>query len=233
MTAGKGQAERRLRRVSVDGLRIRTSVRGSGRPLLLMMGIGGNLEMWEPFEQALGDASIQTIAFDAPGTGQSSGWTIPRRMGSIARELEHVLDELGYDQVDLFGVSFGGALAQQFVRQSPQRVRRLILAATLPGVPGLGGVLGSPRALIALATPLRCYSPAYLERIAPVIYGGRIARDPDLFSQQLHAPASIHRRCAGTTRRCSRCRGGRTCAGCRRYAAGRSCSPATTTRSSR
>jgi poly(3-hydroxyalkanoate) depolymerase len=179
--------ERRIRCVQVDGLRIRTSVRGEGHPLLLLMGIGGNIEMWEPFERALAAAPIQTISFDAPGTGQSSGWAVPRRMRAIARLVDGVLDELGYDRVDVLGVSFGGALAQQFVRQSPRRVRRLVLAATAPGMPGLGGVPGSPRALWALATPRRYYSADYLRKVAPVVYGGRIRREPELFAQQSHA----------------------------------------------
>ena len=180
-------SSRRITYVEAAGLRIRAAVRGSGRPLLLMSGIGANIEMWEPFERALEDASIETITFDAPGTGQSSGWTIPRRMCTIARVLETVLDELGYDSVDALGVSFGGALAQQFTRQSPHRVRRLILAATGPGVPGLGGVPGSPRAMLALATPRRYYDREYLRSIAPIVYGGRIRSDPDLFAEQSHA----------------------------------------------
>jgi pimeloyl-ACP methyl ester carboxylesterase len=76
-------------------------------------------------------------------------------MRTIARVVEEVLDDLGYDRVDALGVSSGGALAQQFARQSPERVRRLILAATACGVPGLGGVPGRPRAMLALATPRR------------------------------------------------------------------------------
>lgn len=186
---------RRVSYVEVDGLRIRAAVRGHGRPLLLLMGIGGNIEMWEPFERALAGASIETITFDAPGTGQSSGWAIPRRMGAIARVAEGILDALGYDQVDALGVSFGGALAQQLARQSPKRVRRLILAATAPGVPGLGGVPGHPRAMLALATPRRYYDPEYLRSIAPLVYAGRIRSDPDLFAQQsqarlLHPPST-------------------------------------------
>ena len=44
--------EATLARVRVDGLDIQVSVRGSGPPLLLIMGLGGNLGMWEPLERA-------------------------------------------------------------------------------------------------------------------------------------------------------------------------------------
>jgi poly(3-hydroxyoctanoate) depolymerase len=87
----------------------------------------------------------------------------------------------------VLGVSFGGAVAQPLARQAPRRVRRLILAATAPGVPGLGGVPGRPRAMLALATPRRYYDRDYLRSVAPTIYGGRIRNDPELFAEQSHA----------------------------------------------
>jgi poly(3-hydroxyoctanoate) depolymerase len=94
----------------------------------------------------------------------------------------------------VLGVSFGGALAQQLVRQSPDRVRRLVLAATAPGMPGIGGVPGRPSAMLTLATPLRYYSPAYFRRVAPTLYGGRIGREPELLAEQAHARITGPRR---------------------------------------
>jgi len=167
---------RDLRSVEVDGVRLRVAIRGSGRPLLLLMGIGGNLEMWEPFENALDGAAVQTITVDAPGTGGSSAYRFPRRMRGLAATMDRMLQALGYDEVDVLGVSFGGILAQQLAHQAPHRVHRLVLAATGAG---LGGVPGSPRALLALATPRRYTQPDYFRRIAGAIYGGAVRRDPD------------------------------------------------------
>ena len=179
--------DRRIHFVDVDGIRIRAAIRGEGQPLLLVMGIGGNIEMWEPFERALDGSGIQTITFDAPGVGESTGWRLPRRMGGLARTVDHLVGALGYEAVDVLGVSFGGALAQQLARQFPDRVRRLVLAATAPGVPGLGGLPGRPSAMLALATPYRYYSPAYFRKVAPTLYGGRIRREPELLGEQAHA----------------------------------------------
>jgi poly(3-hydroxyalkanoate) depolymerase len=185
--SGKEADDQRMHFVDVDGIRIRASIRGEGRPLLLVMGIGGNIEMWQPFEQALDGSGIQTITFDAPGVGESTNWRRPRRMGALARTVDHLIGALGYEAVDVLGVSFGGALAQQLVRQSPDRVRRLVLAATCAGMPGIGGVPGRPGAMLALATPLRYYSPAYFREVAPTLYGGRIRREPELLAEQAHA----------------------------------------------
>lgn len=178
--------------VPVGPHRLRVDVRGEpgGRPpLLLVMGLGGNLEMWQPLREALtayGDR--QTIAFDGPGTGGSSTPTRPLRMRGLARVATGLLDALGVaGPVDVLGVSLGGAIAQQIALSSPERVRRLVLCATMPGV---GGVPGDPRALRILATPRRYFDRAYLERVAATLYGGRIRREPDLFRQQAHARLS-------------------------------------------
>jgi poly(3-hydroxyalkanoate) depolymerase len=165
-----------VRLVDVDGLRLRTSVRGSGRPLLIITGLGASLDLAEPFERRLTARGVQAISFDAPGVGQSTAYGFPRRMPGVARTVERMLDALGYERVDVLGVSLGGVIAQQLARQAPHRVRRLVLAATGPG---LGGVPGSPRVLLALATPRRYYQPDYYRRIAGRVYGGDARRDPD------------------------------------------------------
>jgi poly(3-hydroxyalkanoate) depolymerase len=165
-----------IRFVEVDGVRLRASVRGDGRPLLLITGLGASLDLAQPFERELTARGMQTIAFDAPGVGQSTAYAWPRRMSGVARTVQRMLDTLGYDRVDVLGVSLGGVVAQQLAHQAPSRVRRLVLAATGPG---LGGVPGSPSVLLALATPRRYYQPDYYRSIAGRIYGGDARRDPD------------------------------------------------------
>ena len=167
---------RAVRFVDADGARLRTSVRGSGPPLLLITGLGASLDLGVPFEREVAARGLQVISFDAPGIGQSSPYRWPRRMPGIARTVELILDALGYERVDVLGVSLGGVIAQQLAHQAPDRVRRLVLAATGPG---LGGLPGSPRVLLSLATPRRYYQPDYYRRVAGQIYGGAARRDPD------------------------------------------------------
>lgn len=156
--------------VHADGLDIAVSVRGEGRPLLLIMGLGGNRRMWEPLERELVPRGFQTITFDAPGCGDSTGWTFPHRMPAIARVVQKVLTALGHAQVDVLGVSLGGAIAQQLARQAPHRVRKLVLAATMPGV---GGVPAAPEVLLKMSTPRRYRDPEYFKKVAGSLYGGR------------------------------------------------------------
>jgi poly(3-hydroxyalkanoate) depolymerase len=163
--------------VTVDGMQLRVRVQGSGDPLLLVMGLGGNIEMWDPLVHAL--QGRQTIAFDAPGMGESDGSGRLLRMKHLAAIAAQVVEQLGYGQVDVLGVSLGGAVAQQLAFQAPERVGHLILAATACGI---GGVPGSPLALAMLLTPYRYYSKRYLRLIAPYLYGG--TNRPALIEQQ-------------------------------------------------
>lgn len=168
--------------VNVDGLRLRVRIRGSGRPLLLVMGLGGNIEMWEGLVDELG--GFLRIAFDAPGTGQSDTPRWPLRMRGLARITAHLLVALGQPRVDVLGVSYGGAIAQELAYRHPEHVRRLVLAATMCG---LGGVPGKPAALALLRTPYRYHSPAHFKAIARQLYGGEIGRRPELLEHLAHS----------------------------------------------
>ena len=164
-----------LRFVDVEDVRLRTSVSGAGRPLLLITGLGASLDLAAPFERHLVALGRQVISFDAPGVGGSTAYRRPRRLPGVARTVAGLLDALGHEQVDVLGVSLGGAVAQQLARQAPERVRGLVLAATAPG---LGGVPGSPHVLASLATPRRYHDRDHYLRIAGRIYGGAARRDP-------------------------------------------------------
>jgi poly(3-hydroxyalkanoate) depolymerase len=105
-------------------------------------------------------------------------------LSKFADLANRALGLLGYhDQVDVLGVSWGGALAQEFARRHLGRVRRLVLMATSPG---WLGVPGHPQALWALMTPRRYYSPTYFEKVAPILYGGIARTNPALLREHRH-----------------------------------------------
>ncbi len=135
------------RLVRVGGHEVFVSVRSgdnaSAPPLLMLMGLGGNVGMWEPLRGLL-DAARPTIAFDVPGVGRSPGTRLPRPMVSLGRLTVAVLDRLGVDRVDLLGLSWGGLLAQQVAVTARGRVRRVVLANTNFGA---GSLPGSPTAM--------------------------------------------------------------------------------------
>src|SRR5450432_2553133 len=150
------------RTIDVDDQRIRVAIkRGVGVPLLIFNGLGANLELLDPLTRALD--GIETIVFEVPGAGGSRVRRLPYRLRRLARLAVSTLDKLGYaEEVDVLGVSWGGALAQQFARSYPSRCRRLVLAATTPGILM---VPGSLRVLAKLLAPRRYQDPAYLNKI--------------------------------------------------------------------
>jgi pimeloyl-ACP methyl ester carboxylesterase len=141
--------------VRVDGMRVRVRVQGGGEPVLLINGLGGNVEMWTALAPHLD--GLEVISFDAPGTGRSATRLTPYTIASAARVAGGVLDQLGHERADVLGYSLGGLVAQQFAHDAPQRVRRLVLAATSCGI---GHFPGSMRALMAIMTPIRYHGKA-------------------------------------------------------------------------
>ena len=125
----------RIEHAHIGRHRIRYAVRPGDPdrpPLLFFNGIGANIELALPFIDALTGPTV--VIFDVPGVGGSPTPASPYRPSAIARLAAALLDHLGFAEADVLGVSWGGAIAQQFAFQYPARCRRLILAATSPGV---------------------------------------------------------------------------------------------------
>jgi len=168
---------------NVDGQTLRVGIRPGAKarpPLLLFNGIGASIELVVPFLAALDGP--EAIVFDVPGVGGSPAPRLPYRPWTLARLTAQLLDQLGYEKVDVLGVSWGGALAQQFAFQQSARCRRLVLAATSPGHLMMPGRLS---VLLKMATPRRYKDPDYMRRIAGDIYGGAMRGSPELVRQHL------------------------------------------------
>jgi poly(3-hydroxyalkanoate) depolymerase len=168
-----------VRQIVVGGQSLEVAIRhGSARqapPLLLFNGIGANWELAKPFLEAL--TNTTAIIFDVPGVGGSPRPLLPYRPSTLARLAAALIAELGYTEIDVAGVSWGGGIAQQFAHQYPKLCRRLVLAATAPG---FTMVPASPSVLWKMATPRRYTDKNYMNRIAADIYGGAFRHDPSL-----------------------------------------------------
>jgi pimeloyl-ACP methyl ester carboxylesterase len=143
--------------VSVRGHEIFVRQRGKGFPLLLLNGIGANVDMLGAAATMLAKGS-RTIVFDAPGTGRSPTPIFPLSITSVAEVARDLLDELGHAHADVLGFSHGGLVAQELARSAPDRVRRLALVSTTCG---WGSALGDPAVLSTIATPFRYYSRSF------------------------------------------------------------------------
>jgi poly(3-hydroxyoctanoate) depolymerase len=171
-----------VRSVSVHGLRTRVEVRGEGPPLLLVMGLWGDIEAWDPLIERLD--GFRTIAFDAPGIGGTELPAVPLSLPALGRFTAGVLDAVGVARAHVLGVSFGGLVAQQLAALAPARVDRLVLVSTSSGPLHLPG---SPSALLRLFNP---WTLAVSD--VGAVFGGRIRRHPELLAALgLRPPAGL------------------------------------------
>jgi poly(3-hydroxyalkanoate) depolymerase len=170
-----------LQTVTVDGRTVRVGIRPGNpakTPLLIFNGIGANIELLVPFVNALAD--IEVVTFDIPGVGESPAPMFPYHMATMSVLANRLLTQLGYDQVDVMGVSWGGALAQEFAHLYANRCRQLILAATSPGIVMMPGKLS---VLSKMMGSRRYTDPGYMAEIGGEIYGGDFRHDPYLIQE--------------------------------------------------
>ena len=173
------------RQISIGRQSLQVAIKhGSGKqpPLLLFNGIGANWQLARPFLDAL--TSTTAIIFDVPGVGGSPRPLLPYRPSTLARLAAGLVAELAYAEIDVAGLSWGGGIAQQFAHQYPKLCRRLVLAATAPGVTMVPASLSVLR---KMAAPRRYTDKDYMSKIAADIYGGAFRKDPSLIGQ--HAAA--------------------------------------------
>src|ERR1700712_3602419 len=113
--------------VEADGIRFayrRFGKQGS-TPLLFCHHFMANLDNWDP---ALTDAFAGTrdvILFDNTGIGATSG-QVPATFKQMGIDAAAFVDALGLKQVDIFGFSMGGMVAQEIALERPEILRRLL-----------------------------------------------------------------------------------------------------------
>mgnify|MGYP000843536293 FL=1 len=113
-----------------EGKTIHYERHGEGPPLLLLNGIMMSTASWAPFVAPFTRDGHSLLLVDLMDQGQSAAWDRAYTMADQANMLAALLDSLHLPTVSVLGTSYGGALALQFASTWPQRVDRLLLAAT-------------------------------------------------------------------------------------------------------
>jgi 3-oxoadipate enol-lactonase len=119
--------------VKINDINIAYTERGQGEAVVLIMGLGANKESWFMNMPAL-SKHYRVIAFDSRGAGATDRSGESYTMGRMAADTVGLLDVLGIDKAHIVGVSLGSMIAQEIAINFPQRVGKLILAATTPGM---------------------------------------------------------------------------------------------------
>jgi pimeloyl-ACP methyl ester carboxylesterase len=145
----------------------------SGEPMLLVMGLGAQMVVWDDdFVEALVDRGFYVIRYDNRDVGMSTkceviapeevGVRILSAMGGAKPEAPYLLsdmaadgmsllDHLGVDSAHIVGASMGGMIVQQMVVDHPQRVRSVTSIMSTTGDPDVGQP--EPEAMAMLLQP--------------------------------------------------------------------------------
>lgn len=136
----------------VSDINVHYEIHGEGDPLLLIMGYGSNSGHWFVIRNRLAKEH-RLIIFDNRGTGRSDKADIPYTAEMMTGDIAGLLDTIGIAATNIFGVSMGGMIAQEFTLRYPGRVKSLILGCTSCGGPH--AVRSTPEATEFLFDPGR------------------------------------------------------------------------------
>lgn len=122
--------------VEVDGRQLYATRTGAGVPLLLVQGMAGHHEIWgDQLVDGLAE-HFDVIVYDHRGVGESTDVPGNFTIAELAADAVALLDELDVPSAHVFGISMGGAVAQEIAVTHPDRVRGLVLGCTFCGGPG-------------------------------------------------------------------------------------------------
>lgn len=163
-------------------VRVYWEEQGHGEPLLMIMGLGFSMKMWQNLRPLLAER-FRIIVFDNRGVGNTDSTLAPFSVRTMADDAAAVLNAAGVDSAHVFGVSMGGMIAQELVLSHPGRVRKLVLGCTQ-----CGGPLAEPPhpEIRKILSPFTIASRAHrTEALVPFLYDPhtpreRIDRDLDV-----------------------------------------------------
>ncbi|EMP69230.1 alpha/beta fold hydrolase [Streptococcus mutans] len=120
--------------ITVNGNKIAYRELGKGNskpPLVMLIHLAATLDNWDPLLIDLLAAKNHVILLDLPGVGASQG-KVASTISDMADQAIAIVQALGYNKINLLGLSMGGMIAQEAVRTNPRLINRLILAGTSP-----------------------------------------------------------------------------------------------------
>lgn len=117
--------------ISINGLDLYCETTGNGPPLLMIAGLASDSQSWAPVVPLL-SGSHRLIMSDNRAVGRTRPLDAPISIERMAEDCVALLDFLDLDRVSLLGHSMGGMIAMRLAARWPERVDRLIVAASGP-----------------------------------------------------------------------------------------------------
>ena len=134
------------RHITVNNQKIAYRELGEGNsdiPLVMLVHLAATMDDWDPKLLDLLAERQHLIVMDLPGGGSSEG-SVATTIPGMAHQAAEIIQALGYQKVNLLGLSMGGMIAQEVVRANPALINRLVLFGTGPrGGAGIDAVTGT------------------------------------------------------------------------------------------
>lgn len=108
-------------------------VHGDGPPLVLILGLGGDVSEVAGIVQGFA-ANFRVLAFDNRGAGRTDKPRAPYTIEMMADDTVGLMRAVGFEQADVLGISLGGRIAMDIALRHPEIVDRLVLVSTAPRV---------------------------------------------------------------------------------------------------
>ena len=127
-----------IQRVQHGNVEIAYWVHGleTGVPLVLITGLATPASSWGPLPAVLSSSGYRVIVIDNRDAGESSRCPgTEYTAADMASDVISVLDDVGIEKSNVLGISLGGMIAQEVALNYPDRVEKLVLVATDPGIP--------------------------------------------------------------------------------------------------
>jgi pimeloyl-ACP methyl ester carboxylesterase len=181
-------------KVKVNDIQIYYEVHGKGFPLLMIMGLGANLDWWDPRMIQELSKKFKLVIFDNRGAGRTDISNRKYTVRLFADDTTGLMDALGISRVHVFGISMGGMIAQELALNYPEKVEKLVLCSTYCG--GTRSVLPSEEVLGILGADRSTLSPEEIARMTIPLFFTEdfIKENPDFvelsIQQVLRAPIS-------------------------------------------
>jgi pimeloyl-ACP methyl ester carboxylesterase len=117
-------------KVKVNDIQVYYEVKGEEYPLVMINGLGGNLEGWDPrFIEAL-SKKFKLVLFDNRDAGRTDTSEREYTMKTFADDTAGLMNALGISKAHVLGLSMGGMIAQEFVLNYPEKAAKLVLCST-------------------------------------------------------------------------------------------------------
>ena len=119
--------------VKVNDINMYYEIHGDGFPLVMIMGLGANIDWWTSDMIEACSQYFKTIIFDNRGAGRTDKPEIDYSIKMFADDTAGLMDVLNIERAHVLGASMGGSIAQELVLNYPEKVEKLVLGCSACG----------------------------------------------------------------------------------------------------